>query len=76
MSINKQLLQAKIIDHGLTYGILADEIGVHPGTIGNVMNGKTSPTLFVLIGIIESLNIKPQEFYEIFVPGFQKGMVS
>lgn len=68
MGINSQLLRAKIVERGKNNGKLATEMGVNPGTISNVITGKTVPSFPVVEGISIILKLKPEEFYEIFLP--------
>ncbi|MBG9987595.1 helix-turn-helix transcriptional regulator [Aerococcaceae bacterium DSM 111176] len=73
--IDKNLLKAKIVERGLNYGLLAQEMGVNPGTISNILNGRTAPSFPVIIGISESLGLGPEDFYKIFMPALTERLV-
>lgn len=53
-------------DRGLKQSFIAAKIGVRQGTMSNLVNGKTIPTLTVALKIAEVLEMKVEEIWTLY----------
>lgn len=66
--INKNKLRGRIFTSGYNLATFADAMELNRNTICNIVNGKNQPSYFVLIQIIDTLQLTSEEFNEIFFP--------
>jgi transcriptional regulator with XRE-family HTH domain len=57
-------IKQKRLDKRLTLQELADKSGVSKGLVSQIENGRTIPSLPVMLGIIQSLEIEVSEFFQ------------
>jgi transcriptional regulator with XRE-family HTH domain len=57
-------IKQKRLDKRMTLQELADKSGVSKGLVSQVENGRTIPSLPVMLGIIQSLEIEVSAFFE------------
>ena len=66
--IDRKRLRQKIYICGYTNQQLANEIGVSPSTISNILLGHTKPKFEVLRALFGALELSFDEFVQIFFP--------
>ncbi len=64
--VNTNKLRGKIVEQGLTFGRLAQMIGVSPSTLGRKIRNVSDMTLEEVELIRDSLNIPPNRIMEYF----------
>ncbi|KAA0991960.1 helix-turn-helix domain-containing protein [Dyadobacter aurulentus] len=57
-------IKEKRLDKRMTLQELADKSGVSKGLVSQIENGRTIPSLPVMLGIIQSLEIEVSEFFQ------------
>jgi transcriptional regulator with XRE-family HTH domain len=57
-------IKQKRLDKRMTLQELADKSGVSKGLVSQIENGRTIPSLSVMFGIIQSLEIEVSEFFK------------
>jgi len=62
-------------EKGITIQELADRAGVSKGLISQIENNRTAPSLFVLISIVNSLEVDLNEFFKDFRSGANGGPI-
>lgn len=66
MIINRRVLDRKLKKLNLTYGTLAELMGIHRGTFSNMLNGHTKPSYEVIHLMCYMLCLTPNEIELIF----------
>ncbi|KGE13230.1 helix-turn-helix domain-containing protein [Sphingobacterium deserti] len=62
-------------EKGITIQDLADRAGVSKGLISQIENNRTAPSLFVLINIVNSLEVDLNEFFKDFKSSANEGPI-
>jgi len=66
--MNNELLQEIFDRSGYTTTELADLVGISRNTVHNIMYGVTSPSYYVLAGLVDVLELSNEEIMAIFFP--------
>ncbi len=64
--VNTNKLRGKIVEQGLTFGSLAQQVGVSPSTLGRKIRNVSDMTLEEVERIRDILNIPPNRMMEYF----------
>ena len=64
--VNTNKLRGKIVERGLTFGKLAQMVGVSPSTLGRKIRNDSAMTLEEVEQIRDSLGIPPSQIMDYF----------